>query len=113
MTDSKIFVVNFAGHDFSKAFEYTGLPQEEAQINITEGNVDVFDIHRVVYTIKEKIKQSKEEDFLLLAGSIVLNCIAFSQWLERHGIVNLLIYNSKEKSYILRKITHSQMFIDL
>lgn len=113
MTSSRIFVVNFAGHDFSKAFEYTGLPQEEAQINITEGNVDVFDIHRVVYTIKEKIKQSKEDDYLLLAGSIVLNCIAFSLWLERHGMVNLLIYNSKERCYTLRKITHRQMFVDL
>jgi hypothetical protein len=113
MNYSRIYVTNYAGHDLSHAFRFTALSRKEAQVNLTEGNVDIFDITRLIYTIKQKIRQSNKDDFLLLSGSIILNCIAFSQWLERHGMVNLLIYNSKERCYTLRKITHMQMFVDL
>jgi len=113
MTYSKIFICNYAGHDVSDAFRYTKLSPEEAQINLTEGNVDIFDVDRLIYFIKNRLKESSPEDYLLLSGGNILNCIAFSIWLQMHGIVKILIYNAKEKRYILREITHTKITIDI
>lgn len=109
MNDSRIFVTNFAGHDISDAFRYTKLTKEEAQVNITEGNVDIFDVERLIFVIKQKLKQSEPEDCLLLCGSIMLGAIAFSVWLQKHKMVRLLLYNAKEKRYILKEILYSQI----
>ena len=113
--NSKIFITNFCGHDIAKAFEHTDLSPKEAQINITEGNVDIFNIDRLVYTLKEKIRNSTPRDLLLLCGSGVINSIAFSLWFNKHKIVRFLIYNAKspDKEYILKEVVHQQMYENL
>lgn len=113
MNNGKIFVVNFSGHNIEKAFDYTNIDPIKAQINLTEGNVDIFDLDRLIYVIKQKVRDSKPTDFLLLSGSVIINAIAVCQWLEKHGLVRLLIYHMKKKKYILRELTHTKMYIDL
>lgn len=110
MNISKIYVTNYAGHDISKAFEYA---DSKIQVNITEGNVDVFNIDRLIYVIKQKLRDSKSNDFLLLCGATIINCIVFSQWLKKHKIVHLLLYQAREKTYILREITQDKMYAKL
>lgn len=112
MAKSKIYVANYSGHDISKAFEYTDLSPQEAQINLTEGNIDIFNTDRLIYTLKEKIRASHPEDLLLLCGSGIINSIASCQWLEKHKVIRFLIYNVKEQRYVFREVTHQQI-IDL
>lgn len=113
MSWGKIYVTNFAGHKIKKAFEHTNLSPAKAQINLTEGNIDIFNTDRLIFTIKEKIRDSSPDDFLLLCGPSMISCIAFGQWLEKHGMVHLLIYHAKKKNYILREIMHCHMYVDL
>lgn len=109
MIYSRIYVTNFAGHDLSDAFKFTRLSKEKAQVDITEGNVDIFDLERVIFVIKQKLKQSRRGDYLLFCGSILLAAVAFSIWLEKHKEVKLLLYNAKEKRYFLKRIKLSQI----
>ncbi len=109
MIYSRIYVTNFAGHDLSDAFKFTRLTKEKALVNITEGNVDIFDVERLIFVIKQKLRQSRRGDYLLFCGSILLGAIAFSIWIEKHKEVNLLLYNAKEKRYFLKKVKLSQI----
>ena len=109
MNKAKIYIVNDAGHDFSNAFDYTDLPRLQAQVNLTEGSQDIFDTDRMVYTIKQRLKHSLKEDYILLSGSSVLNAIAVGIQMLRFGEVNLLLYNAKERRYVLRTITLEKM----
>ena len=113
MNKNKIFVANFSGHDIEKAFDHTDLDPFKAQINLTEGNVDVFNLDRLIYVIKQKVRDSKPTDLLLLCGSVIINAIAVCQWLEKHGMARLLIYHAKERRYVLKEITHVKMYVDL
>lgn len=113
MDNARIFVTNFSGHDIRKAFEHTGLEPEKAQVNLTEGNVDIFSLDRLIYCIKQKLRESRPNDLLLLCGSGIINSIAFAQWLEKHGLVRVLLFHAKDKRYILKEVTHVQMYVDL
>lgn len=106
---SKIFVCNYAGHNISAAFEHG---ENATQVNITEGNVNIFDTQRITYLIQEKLKDSCPGDFLLLSGSILLNCIAFNLWMNLHGAVKLLIWNPKTRKYVCLKIDGYRLKID-
>ena len=76
---------------------------------MTEGSQDIFDTDRLIYTIKQRLKESLKEDCILLSGSSVLNVIAVLIQLLKFEEANLLIYNAKERRYVLRTITLEKM----
>ncbi len=108
MPKLKIFVSNYAGHNISDAFNYTNLPRE-AQINITEGSVNIFNSSRLIYDIKLKLQESKAEDYLLFSGNGFIFGLVLSTWLKKHGKVNLLLYHQGDKKYCLKKITQKEI----
>lgn len=103
MSDSKkVFVVNFNGHDLTEASKYGQL------VYLTTGSINIFATDRLVYHLINALKEIEEEDFLLLSGNIVANILAFCIILTKHKKVNVLIYNFKNKGYVLRTITQEQ-----
>ena len=104
MTKSKIFVSNFAGHNITHAFHYTSLPRDKAQVNITEGSINIFNHSRLIYDIKLKLQESRPEDFLLFSGNGFIFGIVLSMWFEKHNKVNLLLYHQTDRRYSWIKI---------
>jgi len=95
----KVFIVNDSGHDFSQAQEFGELK------TLTKGSVAVFSTDRTTSFIKEELKRSSSDDYILLSGNSVLSIIAFNIMLDLHKKVNLLIYNFEIKKYIEREFT--------
>jgi len=105
MNKSKIYIVNNSGQDFSNAFDYTDLTRCDAQVNLTEGSQSIFDIDRMICKIKERLKDSLKDDYILLSGSNILNVIAVGMQLQKYREANLLLYNAGERRYVMRMLT--------
>jgi hypothetical protein len=86
------------GHDFSKASVYGGV-----KVMFT-GKINVFASDALVHDIEEKLKEAEEDDFLILSGTAIANCIAYSTLLKKFARVNILIYSHKHDDYEARTI---------
>jgi hypothetical protein len=104
MSDSTVWIVNYAGHDHSAAEEFGKLDF------LTRGYVSMGSLDRLFYTVTEAIEKTIEEDYLLLSGLIALNALAASIWLQRHGKVKMLLWDQKLGRY--RELSYSKNQID-
>lgn len=96
----KVFIVNQAGHDFSKAKEFGTL------VPITTGNINVFRPDRDLFRIQQELLDFDfTTDFLLLSGNVLANALAAAFLVnscgeEIHWTLNLLIYDAKHQRYM-------------
>lgn len=91
---SKVFVANYAGHDYTEAKKYGEL------VFITKGYVSFASLDRVLYVVTEALLESKPDDWLLLSGSGTICVFAALGWLHLHGRVNLLIFDQRSKKEV-------------
>lgn len=96
---SKVYVANFAGHDFTPAQEYGEL------CYLTKGYISFQSLDRLKYVIAEALQQSKPEDYLALSGTNIINVLAAVLWLEMHEQVKILNYDKTTNSYRLIVLT--------
>lgn len=85
----RVFVTNFAGHDYSKAEKYGEI------VWITRGYISFHSLDRVKYRICEEVDKSNEEDWLLLSGIPVVCVLAALYWQWKHKKVKLLVHDKK------------------
>ncbi len=91
--------MNDSGHDFSAARSRGDF------VILTVGKVNVFSTDRLLFEIKEKMKDSHEDDFLVTSGNGIVSCLAHTLFMLKHGCVNMLIYSWKHKEYEVRTMT--------
>lgn len=101
--DPKVWVVNYAGHDYSDAKRFGELDF------ITKGYVSRGHPDRLLYDVSETIAETEPFDWLLPSGLIALNVLAVVVWKQKHGSVNLLLHDPKEDCYQPTKITTEQV----
>lgn len=100
----KVWVVNWAGHDYSPAKEY-------GELNwLTRGYVSLGNLDRLFYTVAEAVSQTHKDDFLLPAGLAILNVVAAAVWLRIHGSIRILVWDQKHDHY--RELTFNGEQID-
>jgi len=99
----KVYIPNNSGHDFSNAEEY-GTP-----VFITEGTIDRFKINQMYREVADALKDSTDEDYIIVSGLTQINVVLTSAFAYKHGVLNMLIYDVKEERYILRKLVLSNM----
>lgn len=90
---NKVWVVNFAGHDYRKAQEHGEV------IPVTVGYVSLGSLDRVIFDVASKLKDSSADDWLLPCGLIALNAIAAGIWMRLHGNLRLLLWDRKDDAY--------------
>ncbi len=96
---SKVYVVNFSGHNIFQAKKYGEL------IYLTKGRVHIFLTDRIKYEMIEAMQDYEEDDYLLLCGAPILNVLASSIVLSKFGVCNLLLWDAKEELYVPRTIS--------
>ena len=96
---SKVYVVNYSGHNVFLANKFGKL------VYLTEGWVDTFKTDRVKYEIAKGLINFAKDDYILLCGSPVLNVIAVVVALAKAGECNMLLYNAKQEGYEVRGIS--------
>lgn len=92
-----VYIVNKSSHDFSDAKRFGQL------VYITEGNVNPFNVNKMVRQIKESFATARPHDYILVTSLTVLCCAACAVFAEKFGRLNLLLF--KDGKYIERKIT--------
>lgn len=80
----RVFVVNSGIHDMSAAEQYGQLEP------LTEGYIDPARLDRIVAEIRNKLRTSSAEDYILLSGPGIIQVAAAAYMLLRHGIVNTI-----------------------
>lgn len=105
--DSKVFVTNFAGHDYSKAEKYGEI------VWITRGYVSFHSLDRVKYRICESVSTSSSEDWLLLSGIPMICVVSALYWYFLHKKVKLLIHDKKRDDEYRELIITEKNFQDL
>lgn len=83
---SKIFIPNKGVHDYSNAERFGEL------VFMSTGKFRLLSIGRMFRTFEPFLKGSKPNDYILIAGSTVMNSIACSMFTKIHGKLNLLIF---------------------
>lgn len=106
---SKVFVTNYAGHNYDKAKDF-GEP-----VNITVGSVNLRSLDRVKLDIAQAIAESDPEDWLLLSGIQIIAVIASTLWLHKHKKCKMLIWERNEtegryKTFILTTENIDELF---
>jgi hypothetical protein len=92
----RVYVVNQGFHDFSSAEKYGRL------IYMTEGYQPKFSVSTALRRFQFCMQQSEAEDWLLLTGLSVLNCLACSVFALKHNRLNLLLFDGK--GYVQRTV---------
>lgn len=96
---SRVWIVNYAGHDYSAAKSWGELRY------MTRGYVSFERLDRLLYEVADIVDGTSPSDWLLPSGLVVLNVIAGIVWLIKHGHVNLLLWDHREETYLEMKIT--------
>lgn len=88
-----VYVVNRSGHDFSS------LQALGDVIYLSEGLQDRWALNNFYRRFAAVLKNSDEDDWLVMTGLTSMNIIAFSIFAHLHGKINILIYNGEEEQY--------------
>jgi hypothetical protein len=84
-----VWVANYAGHDYKKAEKFGTIKF------ITKGYVSFGNLERLKYLVTEALKDSKEDDYLLLSGASSICVLSAIVTIMKHGQTNLLVYDKK------------------
>lgn len=90
---ARVFVTNFAGHDYSSLNKYG------KQVFITKGFISFQGLDRVKFQVAQGMADSKPEDWLALSGTNILNVIAATLWYQLHKKVKILNYDKESRQY--------------
>ena len=96
----KVYVVNKGFHDFGSAERYGRL------IYMTEGYQPKFSVAAALRRFQFCMQDSELEDWILLTGLSVLNCLACSVFALKHNRLNLLLFNGD--GYVSRTVIIDQ-----
>jgi len=97
--NSRVFVINYTRKDMSDAKQYGTL------ISITEGNVDVFNLDRLTWTLEDALDKHTfdlNRDYILLSGGLSMNFVMGSIC-HKYKKINLLLWDAKNRIYIRKE----------
>lgn len=99
----KVYVTNRGGHDYSAAKRYGEL------VYLTEGEIPRYNTSQMFRAIEGVLKDSEQDDYILLTSLTTLNTVACSYFAHKHGRLNLLLFQphngkGREPQYLERVV---------
>lgn len=92
----KVYIVNRAGHDFSRAEEFGEL------VFLTEGPINRFSLTAMYRIFNEGLEDSHKDDYILPTGYSIMTMVAAIIFSHMHGKINVLLY--KDNKYMARSL---------
>jgi hypothetical protein len=99
----KVYITNRSGHDFSSATTFGEL------VFLSEGKTDPYQMSKIYREFVDVLKDSHEDDYLMITGLPVMNSIAAAIMAYKHGRVNWLQYHAQSNTYKPRTIVISEL----
>lgn len=98
-----VWVPNSSKHDLTAAEKF-GIVRV-----VISGIANPFDLPLLGGQITDALAEFKPDDYLLLAGNLVVNVMAVAHLLAKLPKIKLLIFNAKERVYYDRVITREDI----
>ena len=98
-----VYVVHLKDFDVSRAAAYGTL------IPMFTGKINIFNVTALAFQVKEKLKDYKKEDYLLLTGNLVLSALAVAAVVQNFKTANLLVFDIKRNEYLPRTLADSHL----
>ena len=92
----KVYIINKSAHNFSATKKYG------KAIYLSKGLVDRYATTNIHRHFCKLFKKSRPEDYIVLCSLNVMNAIACSIFVKKHGTLNLLLY--KKGGYVERNL---------
>jgi len=92
----KVFVINDSGHDMSDAQRYGEL------VVLTAGEIKKYHLTWLYRKFIERFEGCSQDDYILISGPVVANCVACSIFAVKHKRLNLLLFTGEK--YILKNL---------
>lgn len=94
--NTKVYIVNKAGHDFSSARKFGELTY------LSEGPINRYSLTAMYREFSDKLKDSSPDDFIVPTGYSIMTMVAAVIFAHKHGRINVLLY--KEGNYMARNL---------
>lgn len=98
---SKVYVINDSGHDYTPARPFGEL------VVLSEGTIDKFHLTQMLRAFESALPISSPEDYILISGPSIMNCVACAMFAAIHGCLNLLLFRMEpggRPRYVARRI---------
>ena len=95
---AKVYVVNNANHDYSKAEQYGEL------MYVTRGKLPIFKTSTVRAMLEKGLVKFTKDDYLLISGPAIVNIIAATILYNKFDTVKFLVFDAKQQDYVVRHI---------
>lgn len=105
MATRTVWVPNNKGHNLDGAMKFGKV------VLLTEGKVNIFNVDQYLSKFRSETANSTEDDFVLPCGSISLNMLLANVIMERHGKVNLLLFDLKRSEYVTRHYSKEDLSV--
>lgn len=66
---------------------------------MTSGNINPFNVDRLMVLIAPRLEHATEDDYLLISGPQMLCAVVIAMWLKRFHKANLLQWSTKYSKY--------------
>ncbi len=95
---AKVYVVNNANHDYSKAEQYGEL------MYVTRGKLPIFKTSTVRAMLEKGLVKFTKDDYLLISGPAIVNIIAATILYNKFDTVKFLVFDAKQQDYVVRHL---------
>lgn len=102
-----IWIANEAGHPYQKALD---LIPDAALRPLTLDNVNPLRVDRLTSHLARGIgSYAKEEDYLLISGTPMINALCLAIWLEKFDFCRVIQWNAAQRKYELSTIERDNL----
>ena len=95
---AKVYVVNNANHDYSKAEQYGEL------VYVTRGKIPIFKTSTVRAMLEKGLVKFTKDDYLLISGPAIVNIMAATILFNKFDTVKFLVFDAKQQDYVVRHL---------
>ena len=94
----KVWVSADSSHDVSMAKSFGEV------VTVVPGKVNVFGSDSLKKQVYEVLKDSKPDEYVILAGNMLASALVYEAMMNYHGVVNVLIFSFSQNKYEVRSI---------
>jgi len=95
---AKVYVVNNANYDYSKAEQYGEL------IYVTRGKLPIFKTNTVRAMLEKGLVKFTKDDYLLISGPAIVSVMAATILYNKFDTVKFLVFDAKQQDYVVRHL---------
>lgn len=95
---AKVYIVNDANYDYSKAEQYGEL------VCVTRGKLPIFKTSTVRVMLEKGLASFTKDDYLLISGPAIVNVMAAIVLFNKFDTVKFLAFDAKQQNYVVRHL---------